>query len=102
MEVAGVTKQLLAASSALDDVTFKIGGGEVVGFIGHNGAGKTTLFDAIGGFIPIDGGTACSSAPAPTASRSPACRRTSEAWLGLGRSFQDGRLFPSMSVAETC
>ena len=85
---------------ALDDVTFRVGRGEVVGFLGPNGAGKTTLFDAIGGFIPLDGGSVwlgAGSARRNVTALAPHQR----AWLGLGRSFQDGRLFPSMSVFET-
>jgi branched-chain amino acid transport system ATP-binding protein len=99
LEVVGVTKRY-GGVVALDDVTFKIGGGQVVGFIGPNGAGKTTLFDAIGGFIPLDGGTVQLGTGADRRDIT-ALPPHQRAWLGLGRSFQDGRLFPSMSVAET-
>ncbi len=99
LEAHGLTKRY-GGVVALDDVTFRVGGGEVIGFIGPNGAGKTTLFDAIGGFIPLDGGTVMlgSGADRRDVTRLAPHQR---AWLGLGRSFQDGRLFPSMSVAET-
>jgi branched-chain amino acid transport system ATP-binding protein len=99
LQVSGVTKRY-GGVVALDDVTFTIAAHEVVGFIGPNGAGKTTLFDAIGGFIPLDGGTVLLGAgdDRRDVTGLPPHQR---AWLGLGRSFQDGRLFPSMSVAET-
>ena len=42
---------------ALDAVSFAVGPGEIVGFVGANGAGKTTLFDVLSGFIPADAGT---------------------------------------------
>lgn len=37
--------------TAVDDVSFHIGGGEVVGLLGHNGAGKTTIMKMITGFL---------------------------------------------------
>jgi ABC-type branched-subunit amino acid transport system ATPase component/MFS family permease len=85
---------------ALDGVSFDVRPHEILGFIGPNGAGKTTLFDVISGFIPADtGGIWLRSNGAvhplhdlPTHAR---------AWRGLGRSFQDGRLFPALTVAET-
>ncbi len=41
---------------ALEDVTFGVEPGEVVGVIGPNGAGKTTLFNVVSGFVrPTDG-----------------------------------------------
>jgi len=81
---------------AVDDVTFDVSRGSIVGLIGPNGAGKTTLFDAMCGFVPttsghvhLDGRDITSIAPAE---RSRA---------GLARSFQDAKLFSSLTVAET-
>ena len=36
---------------AVDDVSFSIGRGEVVGLLGHNGAGKSTIMKMLTGFI---------------------------------------------------
>ncbi len=86
--------------AALSNVTLQAGAGEIVGFIGPNGAGKTTLFDAISGFVVPDRGTIIlgEGTDAVDVSRlAPAARSR----LGLGRSFQDGRLFPNLTVAET-
>ena len=41
----------------LDDVSFEVRDGEILGVIGPNGAGKTTLFECIAGLQPIDSGT---------------------------------------------
>jgi gliding motility-associated transport system ATP-binding protein len=37
--------------TAVDDVSFHIGQGEVVGLLGHNGAGKTTIMKMLTGFL---------------------------------------------------
>lgn len=42
---------------AVDDVSFSIGGGEVVGLLGHNGAGKTTIMKMLTGYLEPTAGT---------------------------------------------
>jgi branched-chain amino acid transport system ATP-binding protein len=81
---------------ALDDVSLSARAGEILGIIGANGAGKTTLFDICSGFLRPDGGRVILESVDVT-TRSAAGR----ARLGLGRLFQDARLFPSQSVSET-
>ncbi len=45
------------AVKAVDDVSFTIGPGEIVGLLGHNGAGKTTIMKMITGFLEPSGGS---------------------------------------------
>jgi ABC-type branched-subunit amino acid transport system ATPase component/MFS family permease len=82
--------------TAVDDVTFSAHPGEIVGIIGPNGAGKTTLFDLISGFVPADRGTVHLGDEDISG-----CSVAERAWRGLGRSFQDARLFPALTVEET-
>jgi len=95
LEVVGVSKHF-GGISALQDVTFDVHAGEILGFLGPNGAGKTTLFDVISGFLPADTGDI--RLDGRSIARTSANAR---ARAGLGRSFQDGRLFPALTVAET-
>jgi branched-chain amino acid transport system ATP-binding protein len=69
--------------------------GEILGLIGPNGAGKTTIFDLISGILPLDGGRMTFRGVDVTSWG--ADRRAA---LGLGRSFQDARIFSSLTVAE--
>ena len=55
MRVAALTKRY-GDQLALDDISFDVHAGEVLGLIGPNGAGKTTLLEAITGLLPVDGG----------------------------------------------
>ena len=80
---------------AVDGVSLAVAPGEILGLIGPNGAGKTTVLDAISGFVPTAAGTIHLGDVDLTGS--PVARR---ARAGLGRSFQDARLFPGLTVAE--
>jgi ABC-type branched-subunit amino acid transport system ATPase component/predicted MFS family arabinose efflux permease len=81
--------------TAVDHVSLRIAEGEIVGFIGPNGAGKTTLFDVISGFMrPDHGRVRFADGDVTTWSADHRAR------AGMGRSFQDARIFPSMTVAE--
>jgi branched-chain amino acid transport system ATP-binding protein len=95
LECIDVTKNF-GGIRAVDEVNLKLRKGEIFGLIGPNGSGKTTLFDCISGFLPIDGGRVVVNDQDVT-EISP----TARALAGLGRSFQEARLYPSLSVAET-
>jgi len=95
LEVSGISRSF-GGISAVNDVSFEVYAKEILGFIGPNGAGKTTLFDLIGGFTEADKGKVALSGRSihhlTAANRS---------LRGLGRSFQDARLFPALTVEET-
>ena len=79
----------------VDGASITVKPGEIVGLIGTNGAGKSTLMNAISGFVPSSGtieifGTEAHNRSAPHRAR-----------LGIGRAFQNARLFASLSVRET-
>jgi branched-chain amino acid transport system ATP-binding protein len=95
----GVSKRF-GGLAALSDVSLSARAGEIVGFMGPNGAGKTTLFDVVSGFLPADEGT-IAFGDGPEQRVITHLGPASRARLGLGRSFQDGRLFGSLSVRET-
>ncbi|WP_234403494.1 ABC transporter ATP-binding protein [Halarchaeum acidiphilum] len=56
LNVSGVTKTF-GGLTAVDDLTFAVDGGQILGVIGPNGAGKTTLFNCVMGVYDIDAGT---------------------------------------------
>jgi branched-chain amino acid transport system ATP-binding protein len=94
LEVMGLTKRF-GGIRAVDDVTFDLREGEILGLIGPNGAGKTTIFDLISGHLPLDEGRIVLEGTDIT-TMGPDRR----AAMGLGRSFQDARIFPALTVAE--
>ena len=55
VKVEGVTKRF-KDRRVLDDVSFSVRQGEVLGLIGPNGAGKTTLFECLSGLLAANGG----------------------------------------------
>lgn len=80
---------------ALDDVSFHVRGGEILGLVGPNGAGKTTLVDLITGIQRSDAGTLMLRGE-PLAGGSPAAR----ARRGLARTFQHPHLALELTVRE--
>ena len=56
IEVEGVSKRF-SGVQAVNDVSFHMDEGEILGLIGPNGAGKTTLFNLVSGVIPPDTGS---------------------------------------------
>jgi branched-chain amino acid transport system ATP-binding protein len=80
---------------ALDGVSFDVAEGQIVGLIGPNGAGKTTLFNCLSRlYTPQQGdirfrGRSLLGLPA---------HRISE--LGVGRTFQNLALFPTLTVLQ--
>jgi branched-chain amino acid transport system ATP-binding protein len=95
LEFVGVSRTF-GGIKAVDDVTFAVTEGEVVGLIGPNGAGKSTLVDLASGFLPAEGGAVRLDGHDVTR-----LGASTRARRGLGRSFQQGRLFFGLTV-ETC
>ncbi len=94
LEVRGVSKSFLGLH-ALQDVSFTVGRGEILGIIGPNGAGKTTLFNVLNGFLLPERGEVFYRGERITGLAPHAvCRR------GVGRTFQVVRAFPHLSVLE--
>ena len=56
LQVNGLSKDF-GGLRALDDVSFEVHEGEVVGLIGPNGSGKSTAFNVITGFLPASSGS---------------------------------------------
>ena len=95
LECHGVVKRF-GGIVAVNEVDLELREGQILGLIGQNGAGKTTLFDCVSGFLPIDAGQILLDGEDVTAV--PPHER---ARRGLGRSFQEARLFPTLTTAET-
>jgi branched-chain amino acid transport system ATP-binding protein len=80
---------------ALDDVSFTIKRGEILGLIGPNGAGKTTCFNAMTGvYRPTSGEVLLEGRSIGGKARHRITR------LGLARTFQNIRLFGEMTALE--
>ncbi|EHN10664.1 Branched-chain amino acid transport ATP-binding protein LivG (TC 3.A.1.4.1) [Patulibacter medicamentivorans] len=93
LRVEGLTVRY-GGVTAVDDVSFVVPRGRIVGLIGPNGAGKTTLIDAISGFVPADGTTTLGSRAMTNLAPHQRVR------AGLGRTFQARELYDDLSVRE--
>jgi branched-chain amino acid transport system permease protein len=94
LEVRRARKQF-GGLVAVNDLTFDIRPGEILGLIGPNGAGKSTTFSLISGALPLTAGEIVfrgasigSCAPYEIARR------------GIGRTFQHVKLIAQMSVLD--
>jgi len=94
LEARNVSKRF-GGIEALSDVSFSISRGQIFGLIGPNGAGKTTLFNLLTGLAPLDRGSFTLEG------RSIAGLKPDRiAARGIGRTFQNIRLFANLSALE--
>ena len=94
LEVRGLSKNF-GGLKAVDDVSFKVRKGMILGIIGPNGAGKTTAFNLLNGFIAPSAGDVLLDGRSILGLRP---HQVCE--LGVGRTFQIMRPFMRMSVAD--
>ena len=80
---------------AVNDVTFNVNSGEVVGLIGPNGAGKSTCFNLISGALEASAGSIKFMGTELIGKSA-----SDIAKLGLGRTFQHVKLVGTMTVVE--
>ncbi len=94
LKIDGLTK-FFGGLRAVHDFDVEIKEGELVGLIGPNGAGKTTIFNMITGIYPVSSGQVhfeghdITDLPAHDVTH-----------LGIGRTFQNIRIFPNLTVLD--
>jgi len=94
LEVRGLTKRFQGLV-AVQNLSFSMGQGEILGLIGPNGAGKTTVVSMISGTLPPSEGEILFQGE--RINGVPTFRRGR---LGIGRTFQIMKPFPGMSVVD--
>ena len=94
LQVASARKQF-GGLVAVNDVSFEVRAGEIIGLIGPNGAGKSTTFNLVTGVLPVTSGEVrfCGESISGLASREIVKR-------GIARTFQHVHLVAGMSVLE--
>ena len=94
LEISNLTKSF-GGLQVLQDVSFGLHAGEILGLIGPNGAGKSTLFNLItGAYLPNEGEIRFCEKSLVGLKPHSICKR------GIARTFQLVRIFPSMTVLE--
>ena len=94
LKVEGATKRF-GGLVAVNNVSFEMRAGEILGLIGPNGAGKSTLFNLVTGALRMDGGSVAfmgrdvSNAPQASIARA-----------GVARTFQHVKLRANMSLVD--
>ncbi|MBI3078223.1 MAG: ABC transporter ATP-binding protein [Deltaproteobacteria bacterium] len=94
LELQGVSRHF-GGLQAVSRVSFGVEEGRITSLIGPNGAGKTTIFNLVSGLLPLTGGSIRYHG-APLDGLSPQAR----ARAGIGRAFQEPRVFHRMSVLD--
>ncbi|MCO6415028.1 ABC transporter ATP-binding protein [Siccirubricoccus sp. KC 17139] len=94
LEVAGLTKRF-GGFTAVDNVSFSVAEGEILGLLGPNGSGKSTTFNCIAGMLrPSSGSVKLAGEEIAGLTADATCRR------GIGRTFQIPRPFRGLSLLE--
>ncbi len=94
LEIAGLRKQF-GGLVAVNDISFALAAGEIVGLIGPNGAGKSTTFDLLTGVASPTAGEVRFRGAKLTGRAAPEIAR-----LGIARTFQHVKLVAGLSVIE--
>lgn len=94
LEVDAIRKEF-GGLVAVNDISFKVRAGEIMGLIGPNGAGKSTTFNLISGVLPVTRGQVRF-----LGQRTDGLSARAIAQLGVGRTFQHVQLLPTMTVLE--
>ena len=96
MLVVNKVSHRFSKNVALNDISFECKAGEVTCLIGHSGCGKTTLLRLMAGLLPLQSGEIAlngATLASPSVMVPPELR-------SVGMVFQEGALFPHMSVVD--
>ena len=94
LEVSGLTKKF-GGFTAVNNVSFKVEQGEILGLIGPNGSGKSTTFNCVAGmYVPTAGSIKLEGREIGGLKANKVCH------LGLGRTYQIPRPFKNMSLVD--
>ncbi|MFC4624017.1 ABC transporter ATP-binding protein [Daeguia caeni] len=94
LSVRNISKRF-GGIQAVDNVSFDVKKGEILGLIGPNGSGKSTLFNCILGQLQPDDGEVSINGRNVSGIRASDLNK-----LGVGRTFQQLSVFPKMSVID--
>ena len=96
LRLVGVARRF-GGRKVLEDVSFEVQAGEVVGLIGPNGAGKTTLLNIVTGHLTADAGRV-----ELEGRRIDGLEPFRISRMGVRRTFQLTRNFPRLTVLQNC
>ncbi|HZP79539.1 MAG TPA: ABC transporter ATP-binding protein [Pseudolabrys sp.] len=94
LQVSGLTKTF-GGITAVNDVSFEVNDGEILGIIGPNGSGKSTLFNCVLGQLQPSAGEIRVDGKVTTGMRPSDLNR-----LGVSRTFQLLQVFPQLTVRD--